>query len=41
MHHAVPTSMRRAGPEFGQRVAQMRSFLEEFTPMTLDDASRD
>lgn len=30
----------RAGPEFSQRVAEMRTFLEEFTPMTLDDATR-
>jgi heme-degrading monooxygenase HmoA len=31
----------RAGPGFGERVARMREFLEEFTPMTLDDVSRD
>jgi heme-degrading monooxygenase HmoA len=28
----------RAGPEFRERVAAMHSFLEEFSPMTLDDA---
>jgi heme-degrading monooxygenase HmoA len=29
----------RAGPEFGQRITEMRALLEDFTPMTLDDAT--
>lgn len=31
----------RAGPGFGERVARMREFLEDFDPMTLDDITRD
>ena len=30
----------RSGVEFSERVRQMGEFLEEFTPMTLDDVTR-
>jgi heme-degrading monooxygenase HmoA len=31
----------RAGPGFGERVGRMRLLLDDFTPMTLDDVSKD
>jgi heme-degrading monooxygenase HmoA len=30
----------RSGTGFGERVARMREFLEELSPMTLDDVTR-